>query len=84
MSGNDDTSEVGQSAYDIDRHTIRRIRDMDAERADLGMSWEDYLCYLIEVDRESANDDGLGELAVVLARLGVHYSTDTDQSGGGA
>lgn len=58
-------------------HTVERIQSLDTERVkDCEMAWEDYLCYVLEVDREDVNEDGLGELAIILSRLGEYTRTD--------
>ena len=61
---------------DVDRgisyRTLQRLQALDDERADLGIPFEEYICYVLEIDRDEVNEDGLAELTVVLARLGAY------------
>lgn len=39
---------------------------MNAERDSLWMGWEEYILYILEIDREDVNEDALSQLAEVL------------------
>lgn len=40
---------------------------LNEEREQLNMGWERYLVYVLEVDPEDVNMDGLGEVAAELS-----------------
>ena len=63
-----------KSTNDIDRI----VEGFSQEREDLGMSWAEYLCYVLEADKEELNQDGLVQIAAVV---GYTVNTDTDRNG---
>lgn len=44
------------------------LRGMEDERDDLSMTWDEYILYLLEVDRSDVNDDCLRHLSEVVGR----------------
>ena len=63
-----------KSTNDIDRI----VEGFSREREELRMPWSEYLCYVLEADKEELNQDGLVQIAAVIAYT---VNTDTERNG---
>lgn len=76
MSGIDILKD-GDGGGDIDRI----ISGYAEEREDLDMDWSEYVCYILEVDKEDVNHDELIQLSAVLSWVvNSAVARDADQS----
>lgn len=45
------------------------LQSMETERKHLGMEWDKYILYHLDIDRDDINDGALEELATIIEEL---------------